>query len=109
MVVNGYRCMWLVVMFDLPVDTKAAQKAAAGFRKSLLEDGFQMLQYSVYGRCCASRESTEMHQSRIESCLPPDGEVRILPVTDKQFERMQVFFGKRRKAVESGPRQLEFF
>jgi len=46
MIISGYRCMWLVVMFDLPVDTKEACREAAGFRKFLLEDGFRMLQYS---------------------------------------------------------------
>ena len=109
MIISGYRCMWLVVMFDLPVDTKEARREAAGFRNFLLEDGFRMLQYSVYGRCCPSHENMEVHLSRVEGCLPPDGQVRVLPVTDKQFERMRVFFGKHRTVVESGPRQLEFF
>ena len=44
---NGYSIMWLYVMFDLPVETKAQRKAAAGFRKDLLKDGFSMHQFSV--------------------------------------------------------------
>ena len=107
--ISGYRCMWVVTMFDLPVDTKAARKAYAGFRKNLLEFGFQMMQYSVYIRNCASAESAEMHIQRIRKCLPNDGEIRIITITDKQFERMRVFFGKRRKPPEQAPKQLELF
>ncbi len=47
MLINGYRCMWIVAMFDLPTDTKKARKDYALFRKHLLEDGFTMMQYSV--------------------------------------------------------------
>ncbi|GAB4433903.1 MAG: hypothetical protein OHK0040_04730 [bacterium] len=35
--------MWLLVMFDLPVDTDIARKEYRDFRKALLEDGFIML------------------------------------------------------------------
>lgn len=45
--ISGYRCMWLVAMFDLPVDTKAARRAYAQFRKALLKDGFSKMQFSV--------------------------------------------------------------
>ena len=109
MLVNGYRCMWVLAMFDLPTDTKKARKEYALFRKHLLEDGFTMMQFSVYARHCASTENAEVHIRRIMRNLPPDGEVRVIAITDKQFERMSVFFGKRRKAHESAPCQLELF
>lgn len=96
-------------MFDLPVNTKAARKAYAQFRKCLLKFGFRKMQYSVYIRNCASAESADVHVQRIKGVLPDDGEVRIITVTDKQFERMRVFFGKRRKAPEKPPQQLELF
>jgi CRISPR-associated protein Cas2 len=106
---SGYRFMWVVVMFDLPVDTKPARKEYAHFRTQLIRQGFVKLQYSVYARHCTSRENASAHSERVRRHLPPDGEVRIMQITDKQFERTAVFFGKRRSAVEKGPRQLEFF
>lgn len=109
MFISGYRCMWLVAMFDLPVDTKAARKAYALFRKNLLKDGFSMMQFSVYTRHCASEENAEVHEQRVQGFLPDDGEVRLLTITDKQFERMRVFWGKRRKPPEPAPQQLELF
>ncbi len=109
MFISGYRCMWVVAMFDLPVDTKAARRAYAQFRKALLKDGFARLQFSVYARHCASEENADVHAQRVERALPEDGEVRILTITDKQFGRMRVFWGKRRKPPEPPPLQLELF
>ena len=75
---SGYRIMWLVVMFDLPVDTKQARRAYTQFRKKLLQDGFARMQFSVYVRHCASEENAEVHYGRVERFLPDDGEVRVL-------------------------------
>lgn len=101
--------MWLVVMFDLPVDTKAARREYAQFRKKLLRDGFARMQFSVYMRHCASEENAEVHFRRVDAAIPPDGEVRIITITDKQFERMQIYWGKRRKQPEQAPAQLALF
>ncbi len=101
--------MWIVAMFDLPVDTPKARKDYARFRKGLLQDGFTMMQFSVYIRHCASDENATVHAARVKAMLPPDGEVRVLVITDKQFGRMQVFWGKRRKPVENAPTQVEMF
>ena len=109
MLVSGYRCMWVVTMFDLPVDTKLARKQYATFRKHLLEDGFTQMQYSVYLRHCPSEENADVHIRRVERAIPPDGEVRILTVTDKQFERMRIFWGKMRRQPELPGLQLELF
>lgn len=109
MQLSSYRVMWILVMFDLPVDTKPARKQYARFRKRLLDDGFSQLQYSIYGRHCPSEENADVHLRRIERNLPPDGEVRVLMVTDKQFERMRVFWGKMRKSPEEPSRQMLLF
>ena len=109
MIISGYRCMWVIVMFDLPTETQAARRAYTHFRKKLMTDGFVMMQFSVYCRHCASEENADVHIRRVEYIVPDDGEVRIIIITDKQFERMRVFWGKRRKAPESPPAQLELF
>ena len=109
MTFGGLNTMWIIVLFDLPTDTKMARKQYTQFRKHLLEDGFIMMQYSVYMRHSASEENSQVHVNRIKSCLPPDGEVRIVKITDKQFEKMEVFYGKKRKPIEPAPMQLEFY
>jgi CRISPR-associated protein Cas2 len=101
--------MWLLVFFDLPVETKKERKIASEFRKDLLRDGFTMFQFSIYLRHCASRENAEVHIRRVKLNLPKKGHVGILHVTDKQFAQMEIFFGKKEVQVPTGAQQLELF
>ncbi len=109
MTFGGLKSMWIIVLFDLPTDSKTARRQYTQFRKHLLRDGFTMMQYSVYMRHCASDENAQVHAKRVRARLPPDGEVRVVKITDKQFGRIEVFYGKRRLPTEKPPRQLEFF
>jgi CRISPR-associated protein Cas2 len=101
--------MWVIAMFDLPTDTPKARKAYARFRKALIEDGFTMMQYSVYTRHCASIENAEVHVKRMGAQVPSKGEVRFLTITDRQFGRINVFIGKKRQTNTPSPSQLELF
>lgn len=105
----GWRSMWVIAMFDLPTDTPKARKAYARFRKELLEDGFTMMQYSVYSRHCASIENAEIHVTRMGRKVPGEGEVRFMTITDRQWERIKVFVGRKRQPAAPAPAQLEFF
>ena len=101
--------MWIIVLFDLPTDTKVARKKYTRFRKYLLQDGFTMMQYSVYMRHSSSDENAQVHAKRVKCQLPDDGEVRIIKITDKQFGKIEVYYGKKRIPVETAPHQLQFF
>ncbi len=107
--ISKWRAMWMVVMFDLPVKTKQQKTRYRWFHDFLLDDGFVMMQFSIYGRHCASREKAETHASRVRSRTPVQGEVRILQVTEAQFERMQIFRNSSRKPSERVPQQLELW
>ena len=99
---NEYRIMWILVFFDLPTETKKDRRAYADFRKGLLKDGFNMFQFSIYVRNCASLENAEVHKRRIKSILPEKGQVGIMCVTDKQFSAIEIFYG----AAISKPKQI---
>ena len=106
---SGYKSMWLITMFDLPVKTKKDRKVYAIFRKSLLEQGFSMIQFSVYVRFCASEELAQKHRKAIRATLPERGQVRIITLTDRQFEKMENYVGKLSNPNENAPFQLTFF
>ena len=106
---SGYKAMWVLAMFDLPVKTKRDRRNYARFRNHLLDSGFMQLQFSVYGRFCASEDLAETHRERIERALPPEGHVRLLAVTDRQFEKMRVFYGEKQHEPEQKPSQLTLF
>lgn len=106
---SGYRLMWVLVMFDLPVLLKEERKAATDFRMSLLDMGFQMSQFSVYLRFCTSPAQIDTYCRKIESALPNGGRVNILQMTDKQYERTISYRGRRRVAGQKPPEQFELF
>lgn len=106
---NKYKAMWIFALFDLPTETAAQRKAAAAFRKGLLQDGFTMYQYSVYIRHCASKENADVHCQRVRLMTPPQGMVSILTITDRQFAMIQTLYGAKKKPPPPPPCQLELF
>lgn len=101
--------MWVAVMFDLPVVEKAERKAATDFRNTLLDMGFEMTQFSVYMRFCASQAQIETYCKRVENALPAGGRVNILTFTDKQYERIISFCGKAKQPAKKPPDQYDLF
>jgi CRISPR-associated protein Cas2 len=106
-----FKVGWLIVAFDLPVGSKPQRKAAHDFREWLKDDGFQMLQWSVYARSCVSFSRQETHFQRVKARLPEEGSVRILFVTRAQWERSFVIHGKPAKPLdpEEIPQQMQFW
>ncbi len=109
MTYGGARAMWVLTLFDLPVATKEQRHHASRFRQRLRDDGFVMLQYSVYARPCPNDENARIHYDRVRAMLPPEGEVRLLTLTDMQFSRMKVFHGEKVREAEKPPVQLTLF
>ncbi|WP_290794097.1 CRISPR-associated endonuclease Cas2 [Flavihumibacter sp. UBA7668] len=106
---NAYRIMWVLVFFDLPTETKKDRKIYAKFRKDILADGFQMFQFSIYLRHCASRENATVHITRVKSILPAKGHIGIMCITDKQFGMMEIFRGHELVEAPETVQQLELF
>ncbi len=106
---SGYRLMWIFVMFDLPVGTKQQSREATQFREFLLDQGFEMSQFSIYARFCNGKDSYESHLKRIERNLPEKGDIHVLTFTDKQYENIVRFSSQRRQRQRKNPDQLALF
>ena len=85
-----------MVFFDLPTVTKQEKRAYTLFRRYLLKDGYDMIQWSVYGRVVNGLDNLEKHTRRLEANLPPEGLVQCLRVTEKQFSQMKLLVGEPR-------------
>lgn len=107
--ISSYQLMWILIMFDLPTETKKQRKAATDFRKSLIADGFTMFKFSIYVRNCASRENTDVHVKRIKNSLPEEGKVCIITITERQFREIILFEGKKKTPPIPDAIQLELF
>lgn len=106
---NAYQIMWIMVLFDMPTETKADRRNYTRFRKKLVKDGFTMFQFSSYIRHCMSRENMQVHMRRVKAALPPKGKIGILQITDKQFGMIQIFDGRDRIPERKVEQQLEMF
>jgi len=114
--ISQYRIMWIFVFYDLPTETKIQRRNHSKFRQNLLKDGFEMFQFSVYFRHCSSKENMEVHLKRVKTFMPELGKISVVSFTDKQFEKMEVFYGKKlskhnKKTAEELqiPMELEFY
>lgn len=101
---NHYKMGWLMVAFDLPVKSKEERKRYTDFRKFLIDDGFQMIQYSVYARPCVTFARQETHVRRVKQATPPEGSIRMFMITKAQWEKAWVVNGG--PANESPPEQM---
>lgn len=90
-----------MIIFDLPVDTAIRRKEYRIFRKKLINEGFLMIQYSVYERVCVDRSNANFLENRIRKFLPTEGTVQSLMVTEKQYESMHFLVGKPIKEVRN--------
>ena len=106
---SGYRIMWMLVMFDLPVLTAQERKFASQFRLNLLDMGFLRCQLSVYMRFCTSAAQVQTYCQRVEAALPSEGSVNIMQLTDKQYERMISFQGHKILPAKKTPDQFDLF
>ena len=106
MKVEEVRILWLFVFFDLPVGRKGERREATRFRNFLKDDGYMMLQWSVYARVCRGEEAADKHVQRVTKNLPKKGSVRVLQVTDKQYGRMRLLLGESTKNEKVAPQQM---
>lgn len=106
---SGYRLMWILVMFDLPTDTKAQRKAAGNFRNFLLDQGFERCQFSIYARFVNGKEAFYSRVRQIERNLPERGDIQILCFTDRQYRNTIHFSDHGKLKQRENPTQLVLF
>ena len=95
-----YDFMRLVLFFDLPVKTKEDRRNYARFRKYLIQNGYLMMQYSVYCKIFANRDAAIKHINILHKNIPSKGQIRIMVVTEKQYSKIEIILGGKSKQEE---------
>lgn len=109
---SAYRFMWLMIMFDMPTDTKKARKKYRYLRTKLLKEGYLMMQFSIYIRSYHSYESARSGKKKIKDFIATNtlkGKIRIIMFTDKQFSDMDIIIGTKSEDEKNAPKQLLLF
>ena len=91
---SGFRFMRMIVFFDLPMETLEEKRNYRNFRKALIENGFIMLQKSVYCKMMTSPTVEKSMKNIIHKNKPSAGVVQSLTVTEKQFVKMDYVVGE---------------
>lgn len=86
--------MRVIVMFDLPTDTSMDRRHYRWFRKFLIDEGFVMMQESVYTKICLNMHAVNKVELNIQKNRPPKGIVQVMNVTEKQFASMKLVVGE---------------
>lgn len=96
-------------MFDLPVVTEKDRKIASKFRDFLLDDGYIMMQYSVYSRICKNNDDLKKHINRLKINSPKTGNIRLLQITENQYNNMIMFCGSKSREEDISIENLLVF
>lgn len=96
---SGFRFMRMIVFFDLPVLTAEDRRNYRYFRKTLIKNGFIMMQESVYCRMLTSPSMESSCKKLLHDNKPPKGMVQSLCVTEKQFVKMDYVVGEYRSDI----------
>lgn len=99
------RAMRIIVFFDLPVETKNDRRQYTLFRNYILDQGFIMLQKSVYSKIVLNRSASETVMKNLRLNKPKSGNVQLLLISERQFQNIEFIVGEGQKeVVDSGDR-----
>lgn len=102
----NYRYMRVIVFFDLPAIEPAQKRAYAQFRKFLVQDGFFMMQESVYCKICPNQLGANALIEHIRKHSPKEGIVQVLTITEKQFAGIEIMVGDRKSDIVSSTERM---
>lgn len=87
--------MRIIVFFDLPVETAKERKTYSKFRKFLINEGFIMMQKSVYTKLALNNSIVNSIKDKIYKNKPKIGIVQMLVITEKQFSSIEYITGEK--------------
>lgn len=100
--------MRTLLFFDLPTYTPEDRKNYRKFVKMIKINGFYMLQESVYCRMSIDQQMADTIANRIRTSIPPEGNIMLLNVTEKQFSSMQILLGESKTDVLNSDERIVF-
>lgn len=99
--------MRIIVFFDLPSTTYIEQKNYRKFHKFLINDGYGMMQESIYTKLALNSSIAKGLLLRLKQNKPPHGTVQVLTITEKQFAQMEYIVGhKTSKLIDDEERLI---
>lgn len=87
--------MRMMLFFDLPSVSEVDKKNYLKFSKFLKNNGFIMMQFSIYTKIVMTTHNVNYYKSKVYKNAPNQGNIRILVVTEKQYNSMELVIGNK--------------
>jgi CRISPR-associated protein Cas2 len=88
------RIMRNIIFFDLPNVKYRDRVNYQKFRKFSINEGFIMMQESIYSKFCLNPTQNEMLCQRIRKNAPQKGLIQMMIVTEKQYSNIEYIIGE---------------
>lgn len=99
--------MRTIVFFDLPNIYSKDKRNYLAFRKYLLNEGFIMMQESVYSKIVMNSQQSELLIDRLKKRAPKKGLIQVLTITEKQYSQIEYIIGSgQNKIIDSEDRLI---
>lgn len=86
--------MRTIVFFDLPNVYSKDKRNYLLFRKYLLNEGFIMMQESVYSKIVLNSQQSIALIERLKKKTPKKDIIQVLTITEKQYSQIEYIIGK---------------
>ena len=83
-----YKQVRVLVLYDLPMLEPEDRKEYTKFRNNILKLGCYLVQFSVYAKVIKNEIYCKSFIEKLKNILPERGEVRVIKLTEKQYEDM---------------------
>ena len=98
--------MRMMIFFDLPTDTAKDRRNYNKFRKFLVNEGFIMMQESVYSKLTLNNSIVNLVRDRINKNKPPKGIVQLMIITEKQYSEIEYIVGEKDNSIIDNTERL---
>ena len=88
------RIVRTIVFFDLPNIYIKDKRNYLKFRKYLLNEGFIMMQESVYSKLVMNSQQSNVLLDRLRKNAPKKGVIQVLTITEKQYSQIEYIIGE---------------
>lgn len=98
--------MRTIIFFDLPNVYTNDKRNYTKFRRFLINEGFIMMQESVYSKLMMNSQQIQLLIQRIKRNAPKKGIIQILNVTENQYAQIEYIIGSNNTKILDNEERL---
>lgn len=85
--------MRVLVFFDLPTLTTKDRREYRRFRKFLINEGFIMMQESIYSKIALNTTTATLIKNKVKKNKSKSGLIQMMVITEKQYAAIEYVSG----------------